>query len=61
MFMMVHNLCSIYKGLTPFEVEEKSYGSIIALYADVRRMQIREEKPKKDVIRRRASDDAGWW
>lgn len=42
-------------------VERESFYKIISLYSDVRRMQIRENKPKSDVIRKRASDDAGWW
>lgn len=47
-------------------IENEPFHDIITLYSDVRRMQIREGKSKdkgdKDrVIRRRASDDAGWW
>lgn len=64
MFLIEHNLCSMYAGLTPFVVECESYHKVIELYADVRRMQIREAKKTKNgkrVIRRRASDDAGWW
>lgn len=53
----------MYQGLTPFVIECESYHKVIMLYADVRRMQIREDRQKnrKHVIRRRASDDAGWW
>lgn len=42
-------------------VECESFYQVISLYSDVRRMQIRENKPKRNVIRKRASDDAGWW
>ena len=63
MFLIEHNLCTMYAGLTPFVIECESFHNVIELYADVRRMQIREERQKnrKHVIRRRASDDAGWW
>lgn len=63
---MEHNLSTMYPGLNPIIVERESFIAIIGLYADVRRMQIRETintptpgEPR--VIRRRAADDAGWW
>ena len=48
--------------MTPYEVDEKPYGNVIELYADVRRMQLREKKEQKKndpnrVIRRPAGDD----
>lgn len=66
LFLIEHNLCQLYGGLTPFVVQCESYHNVIMLYADVRRMQIREDrKPKgkdgKKIIRRHASDNAGWW
>ena len=44
-------------------LEREPYKDVIALYADVRRMQIRTEHESSGdrVIKRRASDDAGWW
>lgn len=45
--------------MTPYEVDEKPYGNVIELYADVRRMQLREKKQNDPnrVIRRPAGDD----
>lgn len=48
--------------MTPYDVEDKEYYKVIELYADVRRVQIKEKKrietPEKDrVIRRPASDN----
>lgn len=60
MFLIEHNLCTMYAGLTPFTIECETYHNVIMLYADVRRMQIREakkEKGGKRVIRRPAGDD----
>ena len=61
LFLIVNNLCKEYIGLTPFVVECESYHNVIALYSDVRRMQIRENNRASKPIRKRASDDAGWW
>lgn len=60
MFLIEHNLCTMYTGLTPFVVECETYHKVITLYADVRRMQIREAKHTKNgkrVIRKPAGDD----
>lgn len=57
--MVVHQLCKEYPALSPYQLEEKSFCDVIRLYADVRRMQIREKKindPDR-VIRRPAGDD----
>lgn len=61
LFQMEDNLCMRYRGWTPIQVEQTSFDSIIDLYADIRRMQIRQDRKKNGPIRRRASDDAGWW
>lgn len=63
LFLIINNLCVTYPGLNPLTLEDESFHRIISLYADVRQMQIREDgkKGKKKVIRRRASDNAGWW
>ena len=52
----------------PITMQNRSFMEVIELYADLRRLQIRQEeeaekrpKNKSNVIRRRASDDAGWW
>lgn len=53
--------------MDPLLVQYASFFEVVELYADLRRMQIRQEqentgqKKKSNVIRRRASDDAGWW
>ena len=62
LFQMLHNLCTLYGG-SPMYLEREPYQDVIALYADVRRLQIRTEHESSGdhVIRRRASDDAGWW
>lgn len=65
--MILHNLCSTYQGLDPLSLQEKSFFDVIDLYADLRRMQIREQKQMQEnttpqgIPKRRASDDAGWW
>ena len=65
MFLIVNNLCVTYHSINPFRVECEPFHDVISLYSDLRRMQIREEnreeKTDKKVIRKRASDDAGWW
>lgn len=50
-------------------MQNQSFIDVIELYADLRRLQIRQEeeqekqktKKKPNIIRRRASDNAGWW
>lgn len=59
--MIEHNLCQLYGGLTPIGLDNQSFKEVIELYADVRRMQIREKAKENKPIRRRAADDAGWW
>lgn len=48
--------------MTPYDVEDKPFCRVIELYADVRRVQIKERKkietPEKErIIRRPASDN----
>ena len=59
LFLIINNLCNLYQGINPIQIQTESYHDVIMLYADVRRMQIRESKPKK--LKRYASDNAGWW
>lgn len=65
--MILHNLCSTYQGLDPLSLQEKSFFDVIDLYADLRRMQISEDRERKQnttpsgIRKVRASDDAGWW
>ena len=54
--------------MDPLLVQYASFFEVVELYADLRRMQIRQEQEsagqknnKSNMIRRRASDDAGWW
>lgn len=61
LFLIVNNLCKEYTGLSPFDIECESFHKVIGLYSDVRRMQIRVNRQTNKPIRRRASDDAGWW
>ena len=62
LFVLESQLCEKYHALSPFDVEQRKYIEIIDLYADVRRMQMREEKVQKilsdpnRVIRRKADD-----
>lgn len=50
-------------------MQNQSFIEVIELYADLRRLQIRQEEEqekqktikKPNIIRRRASDNAGWW
>ncbi|MFQ9050050.1 MAG: hypothetical protein ACLR62_05810 [Coprococcus sp.] len=59
--MIINNLCVLYPGLNPLTLTKTSYHDVLVMYADVRRMQIREAQTKDKPRRRRASDDAGWW
>lgn len=43
LFQMGHNLCTIY-SISPFDIDGRRFSEVVELYADVRRMQIREEK-----------------
>nr|DAX71818.1 MAG TPA: hypothetical protein [Caudoviricetes sp.] len=61
MFLIVDHLCKEYSGLTPFTVEETPFYNVIDLYSDIRCMQIRQTVRQNKPIRRRASDNAGWW
>ena len=66
MFDLEHILATTYPGLTPFEIEQTPLFDVVDLFADLRRMQIRENEKRQEengekIIRRRASDDAGWW
>ena len=66
-FHIIHNLCSIYGGLDPLRIQEQSFHDVIMLYADLRRMQIHDDKQRQanttpgGIRKVRASDDAGWW
>ena len=61
LFLIVNNLCSLYQGINPIQIQREPYVDVIDLFSDVRRMQIRDSKKDKKVIKRYASDDAGWW
>lgn len=59
LFTINYQLCKEFPAFTPYDVDERSFVSVIELYADVRRLQIREKKlndPNR-VIRRPASDN----
>lgn len=62
LFNLSYQLCKEFPALTPYDVDEKAYCKVIELYADIRAMQIRENKEKKKddpnrIIRRPAGDD----
>ena len=59
--MINHQLCKEYPALSPYDVDEKPYATVIDLYSDVRKMQLASEKnvtPQGNkIIRRKAGDD----
>ena len=61
LFNLCYQLCKEFPALSPYEIEETPFVDVIRLYADVRALQIREEKENdpnvKRVIRKRAGDD----
>lgn len=59
LFTLSYQLCKEFPAITPYDVDEQTYESVIELYADVRRMQLRETKQNDPnrVIRRPAGDD----
>jgi len=57
-FNINYQLCKEFPALTPYEIDDRTFVEVIDLYADVRALQIREEKlndPNR-VIRRPAGD-----
>lgn len=59
LFMIEYSLSKEYPALTPFEIEERTFFSVIDLFIDTRKMQIRAKKvsdPNR-VIRKPASDN----
>ncbi len=59
LFSIEYNLCKEFPALSPWEIDERSYHTVIRLYSDTRRIQIRDQELKDPdrVIRRRAGDD----
>lgn len=62
LFDLNYQLCKEFPAMTPYDVEDKPFCRVIELYADVRRVQIKERKkietPEKEkIIRRPASDN----
>lgn len=65
LFQLSYQLCKEFPSLTPFTVEKEKFKKVIRLYADVRKLQIRESKntPVTDThsnnqkIRRPARDN----
>lgn len=59
LFSINHQICKEYPALSPYDVDAKTYGSVIQLYIDMRTLQIRQTKAQDPnrVIRRRAGDD----
>ena len=59
LFNLEYNLCKEFPALSPFDIEARTYHSVMKLYADMRTLQIhdKELKDPNRVIRRRAGDD----
>ena len=63
LFVMEYNLAKEFPALSPFEIEVRSFLQVVALYSDVRQVQIaakKEEEKRNDpnrIIRRPAGDD----
>ena len=41
LFMINHQLCKEYPALSPYDIDVKTYASVIDLYCDVRKIQIK--------------------
>jgi hypothetical protein len=56
---MNYQLCKEFPAFTPFIIECEKFHKVVMLYANVRRMQIRENKENNEptVIKRRAGDN----
>lgn len=59
---MNYQLCKEFPSFTPFDIECEKYHRVVGLYANVRKLQIREseqieQSKKPKVIRRPAGDD----
>jgi len=56
---MSYQLCKEFPAFTPFDIECEKYHKVVMLYANIRKMQIRENKKdvEPNVIKRRAGDD----
>lgn len=46
---MEYVICREFPSLSPFILEEKEYGEVIELFADLRDMQIRNENKDPEV------------
>lgn len=59
LFSIEYNLCKEFPALSPWEIDERSYHTVIRLYSDTRRIQIRDQKLRDpdEVIRVKAGDN----
>ena len=59
LFVIEYSLSQAFPALHPFDIEERSFFSIIDLFSDMRTMQIREknESDPNRIIRRPAGDN----
>lgn len=59
LFAIEHSLCKEYPALTPFDIEKESYYKVMDLFADTRKLQIRDKKETDPTrtIRRPAGDN----
>lgn len=61
LFMINHQLCKEYPALSPYDIDVKTYTSVIDLYCDVRKIQIKTKVNTDDkgeqIIRKKAGDD----
>ena len=51
LFDLEYVICKEFAALTPFTIDEMEYQSVIELFADLRDMQIRNEKKNPDRSR----------
>ena len=47
--MINYQLCKEFPALSPYEVDDRTYCSVIKLYAEVRQMQMNEEKHEEKI------------
>ena len=59
LFVIEYSLSKAFPAMHPLMIEDRTFFEIIDLYADMRRMQIREKKESDPnrIIRRPAGDD----
>lgn len=61
LFQLNYQLCKEFPAFTPLEIDCEKYHKVIMLYANVRKLQLREnkesQKTNSNIIRRPAGDN----